>query len=109
MLDVPIPSFACSGEASRAGGSVPASLLFGLAALVVIGLVLTTPIVLLYRSPSEPPGFYILTARAPSRGEIIAFTTPAPAFPCAAARIGYLHHPPLLTTAPAVAPAPVGP
>src|SRR5579859_6167001 len=103
MLDVPIPSFGCSGKASRTGGSVPASLLFGLAALVVIGLVLTRPIVLLNRTPSEPPGFYILTARAPSRGDIIAFKTPAPAFPYADERMGYLHHRPLLKAIAAVA------
>ncbi len=103
MLDVPIPSFACSGEAPRGGGSVSVSPLLGLAALVVIGLVLTAPIVLLNRTPSEPPGFYIVTARAPSRGDIIAFKTPAPAFPYADERMGYLHHRPLLKAVAAVA------
>jgi conjugative transfer signal peptidase TraF len=103
MLDAPIPSFASSGKAPPAGGSVPASLLLGLAAFAVIGLVLTRPIVLLNRTPSEPPGFYILTARAPSRGDIIAFKTPAPAFPYADERMGYLHHRPLLKAVAAVA------
>ncbi|QUD90958.1 S26 family signal peptidase [Phenylobacterium montanum] len=101
MFDVPISSFVPRGRVARTGRTAPAVLLFGLAVLTAIWLV-SRPIVLLNRTPSEPPGFYILTARAPSRGDIIAFKTPAPAFPYADERMGYLHHRPLLKAVAAV-------
>ena len=102
MLDAPIPSFASSGKAPGRAAQFPQVSCSALAPLAVIGLAMTRPIVLLNRTPSEPPGFYIRTARAPSRGDIIAFKTPAPAFPYADKRMGYLHHRPLLKAVAAV-------
>jgi conjugative transfer signal peptidase TraF len=96
MFDVQISSFVPRGRVGRTGRTAPALLLFGLAALTVICLVSTKPVLLLNRTPSEPPGFYILTARAPARGDVIAFKTPAPAFPYADEGMDYLHHRPLL-------------
>jgi conjugative transfer signal peptidase TraF len=103
MFDVPISSLVPRASVARTGPTAPAYLLFGLAVLTTVCLALTRPIVLLNRTPSEPPGFYILTARAPSRGDIIAFKTPSPAFPYADERMGYLHRRPLLKAVAAVA------
>ena len=61
------------------------------------------PALLLNRTPSEPPGFYVRTAREPARGDIIAFKTPAAAFPYADKGMGFLHHRPLLKAVAAVA------
>lgn len=102
MFDVPISSFVPRGRVARTGRTAPALPLFGLGALTAICLVSTKPVLLLNRTPSEPPGLYIRTARAPSRGDIIAFKTPAPAFPYADERMGYLHHRPLLKAVAAV-------
>lgn len=40
---------------------------------------------------SEPVGLYVRTAAPPADGRIIAFRAPAPAFPYADDRMGYLH------------------
>jgi conjugative transfer signal peptidase TraF len=103
MFDVPILSFARGGAVPRAGRTAPAFLLFGLAVLTAICLVSTRPVLLLNRTPSEPLGFYIRTARVPARGDIIAFKTPAQAFPYADQMMGFLHHRPLLKAVAAVA------
>lgn len=69
----------------------------GVAALAAFAAVLThEPTFLLNRTPSEPPGIYFRTPGAPRTGAIIAFSTPAAAFPYADAQMAYLRHRPLL-------------
>jgi conjugative transfer signal peptidase TraF len=61
------------------------------------------PDLLLNGSPSEPPGLY-LRAQGPARaGAIIAFRTPAAAFPYADRHMPYLHQRPLLKAVAAIA------
>jgi conjugative transfer signal peptidase TraF len=102
MFEIMIPSSTRPGAAPRAGGSAPALPLFGLVALTLACLVSTRPVLLFNQTPSEPPGLYIRTARSPTRGAVIAFKTPAPAFPYADKRMAFLHHRPLLKAVAAV-------
>jgi conjugative transfer signal peptidase TraF len=65
-------------------------------ACATLAAVIPQPSVLWNGTPSEPTGLYVLTAAAPAPGRIIAFHTPARAFPYADARMGYLHSVPIL-------------
>jgi type IV secretory pathway protease TraF len=60
------------------------------------------PVLLLNRSPSEPPGLYLRNGLRLRPGEIIAFRTPAAAFPYADLSMAYLRHRPLLKAIAAV-------
>ena len=66
------------------------------AAAAALATVVPQPSVLWNRSASEPTGLYIRTAAEPAIGRIIAFHTPASAFPYADGRMGYLHQVPIL-------------
>lgn len=72
-------------------------------AMAVAALTPAIPLLLLNRTPSEPPGVYLRVGDTPSRGDIIAFRTPPAAFPYADARMAYLHHRPLLKAVAAAA------
>jgi conjugative transfer signal peptidase TraF len=65
-------------------------------AAVVATVAATSPAVLVNRSPSEPPGFYVRDNDPIGPGKIIAFKTPDAAFPYADATMPYLHRRPLL-------------
>ncbi len=66
------------------------------AVAALAAILASSPGLLLNRSPSEPQGLYIRTGAATRSGQIIAFRTPAAAFPYADHRMAYLHHRPLL-------------
>lgn len=68
----------------------------GTAAVLASGL--PHPLVLWNQTASEPEGVYIRASAAPRPGVIIAFRAPAPAFPYADTRMGYLHRIPILKT-----------
>ncbi len=88
---------AVNSSAARSGLSRPSAWAIGLAMITVFGaLVVRNPIFLLNRSPSEPPGLYVRAGRDLAVGAIIAFRTPAAAFPYADLSMAYLHHRPLL-------------
>ncbi len=71
--------------------------LLGLAALVSVGTITATaPELLVNTTPSEPPGLYLRSGRAPTPGRLVAFLAPAAAFPYADRRLSYLHQVPLL-------------
>jgi conjugative transfer signal peptidase TraF len=72
-------------------GAVSLAVVAALAAILA-----TSPGLLLNRSPSEPPGLYIRTGATTRPGQIIAFRTPAAAFPYADHSMAYLHHRPVL-------------
>jgi conjugative transfer signal peptidase TraF len=78
----------------RRRGLTPAILAWAIAPCVA-GAALTAaapqPSVLWNGTASEPVGLYIRTASPPAAGRIIAFRAPAPAFPYADDRMGYLH------------------
>ena len=54
------------------------------------------PLVLLNTTPSEPPGIYAAMPTPIRVGAIVAFKTPAAAFPYADRKLGYLHRTPML-------------
>ena len=67
-----------------------------LSIIAVVSSLMPNPVVLWNRSPSEPEGLYVRTGARPLPGTIIAFQAPPQAFPYADARMGYLHHIPIL-------------
>ncbi len=67
-----------------------------IAATAILAASLPHPVLLWNQTPSEPEGLYIRTAAAPRPGVIIAFHSPAAAFPYADRRMGYLHRIPIL-------------
>ena len=87
-----VKSRASGGRVSRSG-----VLVLGVAIITAVGaLAAAKPTLLLNRSPSEPPGFYVRAGRDLGVGSIIAFRTPSAAFPYADLSMAYLHHRPLL-------------
>lgn len=69
------------------------------AAAVGVGLALVprnARSMLVNTTPSEPIGLYVRIDQSPGRGKLAAFLAPAPAFPYADERLGYLHRVPLL-------------
>ena len=66
------------------------------AVCAALAAVVPQPAVLWNETPSEPTGLYVRTASPPAPGRIIAFHTPALAFPYADERMGYLHRVPIL-------------
>jgi conjugative transfer signal peptidase TraF len=77
-------------------GSVIAWAIIPCAACAALAAVIPQPSILWNASPSEPTGLYIRAPLAPLRGRMIAFRAPAPAFPYADERMGYLHRIPIL-------------
>ena len=73
---------------------VRASAPIGAAAILAASL--PHPLLLWNQTPSEPEGLYIRTDAVPRPGVIIAFRSPAAAFPYADRRMGYLHRVPIL-------------
>ncbi len=65
-------------------------------ASAALAAIVPQPSILWNRTASEPTGLYVRTAAAPATGRIIAFHAPAPAFPYADDRMGYLHRVPIL-------------
>ena len=61
------------------------------AGAAVLSVTIPQPVVLWNGTPSEPVGLYLRSAARPGPGAIIAFRTPAKAFPYADARMSYLH------------------
>jgi conjugative transfer signal peptidase TraF len=61
-----------------------------------LAAIVPQPSILWNDTSSEPKGLYIRIAARPSTGRIIAFNAPAPAFPYADDRMGYLHRIPIL-------------
>lgn len=64
--------------------------------VAVLSAMTANPVVLWNRSPSEPEGLYVRTGTFPLPGNIIAFHAPPQVFPYADARMGNLHHIPIL-------------
>jgi conjugative transfer signal peptidase TraF len=69
-------------------------LLAGAAALASVAV--SRPWVLINTTPSEPQGLYLTNFETPSVGRLVAFRTPGAAFPYADAKLGFLHHTPVL-------------
>ena len=75
-------------------GVTPAILAWAItpcAACAALAAVAPQPSVLWNGTASEPVGLYVRSASTPAAGRIIAFRAPAPAFPYADDRMGYLH------------------
>ncbi len=66
------------------------------AGVAVLSVTIPQPVVLWNATPSEPVGLYVRSAAKPGPGAIIAFRTPARAFPYADARMSYLRRVPIL-------------
>ena len=84
---------------SRLRGVTPSLAVWAILPVSVIAALSSltpNPVVLWNRTPSEPEGLYVRTRALPVPGTIIAFRTPATAFPYADTRMGYLHHIPIL-------------
>lgn len=77
-----------------------AAVLASVAALTPLGA--AHPVLLINITPSEPEGLYLVTRAAPAPGRLIAFHTPAAAFPYADARLSYLHRTTILKSVAAV-------
>ena len=84
---------------SRLRGVTPCLAAWAILPVSIIALISSltpNPVVLWNRSPSEPEGLYVRTGTFPLPGNIIAFHAPPQVFPYADARMGYLHHIPIL-------------
>src|SRR5258708_27514594 len=85
------------GLVSRHGrrGLTPAILAWAItpcAVCAVLAAVAPQPSVLWNGTTSEPVGLYVRSGSPPEAGRVIAFRAPAPAFPYADGRMGYLRH-----------------
>ena len=89
------PSWALTSRPAAA-----AAVLASIAAVAPFGT--ADPVLLINTTPSEPEGLYLVTRGPPAPGRLIAFRTPAAAFPYADARLSYLHHMPMLKSVAAV-------
>ncbi len=65
-------------------------------AAAILAASLPHPILLWNQTASEPEGLYLRSFATPRPGVIIAFKSPAAAFPYADRRMGYLHRVPIL-------------
>jgi len=65
-------------------------------AAAALAAVAPRPVLLWNGTPSEPQGLYVRSIATPAPGRIIAFRTPARAFPYADGRMGYLRRIPIL-------------